>query len=288
MGTTTKLSLTDTLPLTCSRTGTCCFGKRVWINPWELSNLAHAKGLSPLEFRDRFTEFGGIRLKFDGKQSANKQAACSQYDHANGCSVHLGRPLVCRLYPLGRQLQSEQSHYLFQGTVFPCLEGCPEVIDLPQMSVAEYIAGQGTELFETAQNLYLALMEQIADGAFALLIESGLAESGDRKTIPLWRKIGNESPDQIAARIGTEWLNCLLLPNIPMNDNPSEFISEHHRLIETKAQELFGSLENEQSIRNASAQMMALALHLGKSLGAQPCDLAKQWISVAKSHGARE
>ncbi len=43
---TTKLTLTDELPLTCTRSGTCCHGKTVRLNPWELAHLAEAKGLS--------------------------------------------------------------------------------------------------------------------------------------------------------------------------------------------------------------------------------------------------
>ena len=103
----TKLSLSDQLPLTCSRSGTCCHGKMVWLNPWELACLSEAKGLNPREFRDTFCEFGGIRLRFDGAMGWKNQKACSQYSEGVGCSVHMGRPLVCRLFPLGRQRQGE-------------------------------------------------------------------------------------------------------------------------------------------------------------------------------------
>jgi hypothetical protein len=37
---TTRIALTDCLPLTCTRTGACCHGKMVWLNPWELARLA--------------------------------------------------------------------------------------------------------------------------------------------------------------------------------------------------------------------------------------------------------
>ena len=72
--------------------------------------------------------------------------------------MHLGRPLSCRLYPLGRQIQSEEIHYMFQGEEFPCLEGCPEVAELPLLSVEEYLNDQGTTKFEQAQDEYLELM----------------------------------------------------------------------------------------------------------------------------------
>ena len=76
---TTKLSLEDKLPLTCSRTGTCCHGKLVLLNPWELACLAREKKNTPREFRDLYCEFGGIRLRFDGEIGWKGQQACSQY-----------------------------------------------------------------------------------------------------------------------------------------------------------------------------------------------------------------
>ena len=145
MSVTTKLTLTDNLPLTCSRSGT-------WVN-----------------------DFGGIQLRFDGAPGWRQQPACSQYVPDFGCSAHAGRPLACRLYPLGRHRQSGELHYMHQGSEFPCVEGCPEVLDLPQVSVAAYIEGQGTKRFEVAQDEYLELMQKLADSAFALLLESGLA-----------------------------------------------------------------------------------------------------------------
>ena len=66
MSVSTKLTLTDNLPLTCSRSGTCCHGKTVKLNPWELACLAEAKGQTPRAFRDRYCDFGGIQLRFDG------------------------------------------------------------------------------------------------------------------------------------------------------------------------------------------------------------------------------
>ena len=75
----TKLTINDSLPLTCSRTGTCCFGKLVLLNPWELLSLAKAKKISPREFRDLYCENGGIRLRFNGEKDKLDQFSCSQY-----------------------------------------------------------------------------------------------------------------------------------------------------------------------------------------------------------------
>ena len=284
---TNKLSTQNILPLTCSRTGNCCFGKIIYLNPWELLNLAKEKKNTAREFRDLYCEFGGIRLKFDGKVGWKQQQACSQYVDNFGCSVHLGRPLACRLYPLGRQIQSEEVHYMYQGDEFPCLEPCPEVVGLPHLNVGEYLGGQLTDAFEKAQDGYLELMQNIADIAFELLLDTGLAESGDKKTLPLWRKMGSELPEVLADRIGQEWVDCLMIPDISEDDS-IVFVSKHNDLLQLKAQEKFGALQTHHELHEASVLIMGVALHLARGIGANPKELTEFWIDIAKNHGAQE
>lgn len=285
---TTKLHIQDKLPLTCSRTGTCCHGKLVLLNPWELRCLAKEKKITPREFRDLYCEYGGIRLRFDGAIGWKEQQACSQYTENFGCSVHLGRPLSCRLYPLGRQIQSEEVHYMYQGAEFPCLEGCPEVSELPLLSVEEYLKGQVTTKFEQAQDEYLELMQNIADIAFVLLLDTGLAESGDTKTLQQWRKMGKELPEVLAERIGTEWMDCLMLPEISNDlEDPISFVQKHSDLLQQKAQEKYGTVQSNQELHEASVLMMGVALHLARGIGANPEILAEHWIEIAKSNGAQ-
>ena len=155
------------------------------------------------------------------------------------------------------------------------------------MSVAAYIEGQATKRFEVAQDEYLELMQNLADGAFALLLESGLAESGDRQTLRLWREMGREKPEQLQARLGPQWIDLLMLPELTgdLND-PMIFARRHHDLLLLKAQESFGTLNNAGDFRKASVFLMGLALHLGRGLGADPAELAEHWIRTAKGHGA--
>ncbi len=287
MVSTTKLHPNDSLPLTCSRTGTCCHGKNVWINPWELSLLAEAKGITPREFRDLFTDFGGIRLKFNGVKGWKDFEACSQYIPDFGCSVHTGRPLACRLYPLGRKKQGDSVDYIYQGTEFPCLEGCPEVVDLPKLTVEEYITDQSAECAQDGQDAFLELMQDLADGAFALLLDSGLAETGDRKTLQLWQKMGSEDPKDLTNRLGEEWIDRLTIPEInDFNEDPIAYSKAHYNLLQDCAQKSFGTLDSVEAFRDASVLMMGLALHLGRGLGADVPELAKHWINIAKENGA--
>jgi Fe-S-cluster containining protein len=286
---TTRLHLQDKLPLTCTRTGTCCHGKIVWLNPWELVCLAREKKITPREFRDLYCDFGGIRLRFDGKPGWKGLQACSQYIENFGCSVHSGRPLSCRLFPLGRQIQSEKIHYIYEGNEFPCLDGCPEVTRNPHLSVGEYLKGQLTDKFEKAQDEYLDQVQSLADIAFVILLDTGLAESGDRETLKLWREMGNELPEVLAERIGTEWTDCLMLPKIKDDmEDPVLFARKHNELLQLKAQEKFGGIQNNQEFHEASVLIMGVALHLARGIGADPKILADHWIGIARNHGAPE
>jgi hypothetical protein len=155
------------------------------------------------------------------------------------------------------------------------------------LSVAAYIEGQAAKRFEVAQDEYLELMQNLADSAFALLLESGLAESGDRQTLRLWREMGREEPEQLQDRLGPEWIDLLMLPELTdgLND-PIAFSRRHHDLLLLKARESFGTLDNATDFCKASQLLMGLALHLGRGLGANPTELAEHWIKTAKEHGA--
>ncbi|MBN1499684.1 MAG: YkgJ family cysteine cluster protein [Spirochaetes bacterium] len=283
----TKLNSNDELPLTCSRRGTCCHGKIVRLNPWELKCLAEVKNLTPGKFRELYCEYGGIILKFDGAAGWKNQPACSQYSGNSGCSVHGARPLSCRLYPLGRKIQSGTSGYFYNGSEFPCLDGCPEVSGLPHLTVDEYLRGQNADRFETAQDSYLELMQNIADVAFMLLLDTGLAGSDNRETLRLWRKAGSESPAELAEHIGSEWVDFLMIPEISTDTgNPVSFIKKHYDLLQKKAQDNFEDLQTDNQFHEASVLMMRLALFLSHGIGADTEGLADHWVNTAKSHGA--
>ncbi len=286
---TTPLNITDSLPLTCSRKGTCCHGNFVYLNPWELVQLAREKKITPKEFKEQFCEGGGVQLKFKGKKDFRGKPACNLYVENFGCSVHLSRPLACRLFPIGRQIQNEKVQYIFQGKEFPCLNGCPEVIELPKLTVEEYLKGQEVNLYEQAQDEYLEIMQNLADIAFALLLDTELAQTGDVNTLRIWRLMGRESTDQLEIRITPEWLENLMSPEISLNiTDPIDFTQIHNELLQTKAQEQFGNLSSLEELKNASVQMMAITLYLAKGIGANSTSLVEYWIEIAKENGAQE
>ena len=286
---TTKVHLGDSLPLTCSRKGTCCHGNQVFLNPWEIFSLANEKNCSVTEFIENYTDLKGLKLRFDGVKNQIGKAACNLYIDDFGCSVHKGRPLACRLFPIGRQIQENEIQYIYQGTEFPCLNGCSEVLELPKITVNDYLSGQETDLYEQAQDEYLEVMQNLADIAFSLLLDTKLAESNEPETLIEWRKMSHESIEQILNRIDSEWLKLLMTPSInEFLHEPIEFARKHNELLQSKAQEQFGQLETLSELSKASVQIMAITLFLAKGIGADPTALIEFWIETAKSHGAKE
>lgn len=82
----------------CTRCNSCCVDKRIQVNPYEIARLARNRGLSTGELSKDFTRDGALLQREDG--------ACV-FLGEQGCTVHPDRPLVCRLFPLGRVINSE-------------------------------------------------------------------------------------------------------------------------------------------------------------------------------------
>ncbi len=78
----------------CNACGRCCHDKVITLSPYDLLRIARAVGITTSEAIERFTIRRGSILKF------NDHGACAALDGLR-CGVHRGRPLVCRLYPLG-------------------------------------------------------------------------------------------------------------------------------------------------------------------------------------------
>lgn len=78
----------------CNACGRCCHDKVVALSPFDLLRLARAAGVTTSEAIRRFTIRRGSILKF------NDRGVCAMLDGSR-CGIHRGRPLACRLYPLG-------------------------------------------------------------------------------------------------------------------------------------------------------------------------------------------
>jgi Fe-S-cluster containining protein len=78
----------------CNACGRCCHNKVITLSPYDVLRLARAAGLTTREAIEQFTTRRGSILKF------RADGACVALEGTR-CGVHRGRPLACRLYPLG-------------------------------------------------------------------------------------------------------------------------------------------------------------------------------------------
>jgi Fe-S-cluster containining protein len=133
---------------TCSR---CCYHKIIHLNPYEVARLAQNRGISTTEFVSRYTTFNGTALK------QQDDGACI-FLTSQGCDVHTDRPLVCRLYPLGRRITAEGEEWFSEAAPHP--ESAGEYgID---GTVEEFLNKQGAQPFIEAFDRYVALVGKMS------------------------------------------------------------------------------------------------------------------------------
>jgi hypothetical protein len=89
----------------CNACGRCCHDKVITLSPYDVLRLARAAGITTREAIARYTIRRGSILKFTG------DGACAALKGAR-CGVHRGRPLACRLYPLGIEHAEDQERFV--------------------------------------------------------------------------------------------------------------------------------------------------------------------------------
>jgi hypothetical protein len=89
-----KIERPSAFSYACNACGRCCRDKVIALSPYDVIAIARAAGISTGEAIRRHTIRRGSILKFatDG--------GCVALDGLR-CGIHRGRPLACRLYPLG-------------------------------------------------------------------------------------------------------------------------------------------------------------------------------------------
>ncbi|MEO5641577.1 MAG: YkgJ family cysteine cluster protein [Sphingomicrobium sp.] len=128
----------------CRLCGRCCSNKRIQINPYETARLAQRLGETAATFRSRWTVEGkGVEL------SQTPDGACV-FLGPEGCTVHADRPLVCRLYPLGRHVSPEGRVWYTDVDLHPPPGGLFGVAG----TIESYLESQGAGPFIVAADAY--------------------------------------------------------------------------------------------------------------------------------------
>ncbi len=143
----THLDRQTPFSFSCTRCLKCCESKRIQVNAYEIARLARNLGISTTEFIANYTEGGGTFLKFDDNNRCT-------FLGPDGCRVHADRPLVCRLYPLGRHLNELKEEWFSEIEPDPECRG-----EYGSESTLEiYLSGQQTEAYIRATDSYLDLL----------------------------------------------------------------------------------------------------------------------------------
>lgn len=142
----------------CGRCSRCCRHKGIPLNPYEVLRLARRQGLTTTEFIRRFTDAAGTQL---GQRA---DGACV-FLTAQGCGVHADRPLVCRIYPLGRHIGPGDEETFSELEPHPETEGSYGT----QGTIRGYLESQGAGPYLQAADRYLNLFRAMADLLFEQL-----------------------------------------------------------------------------------------------------------------------
>lgn len=128
----------------CNRCSRCCHQKVIHVNPYEVARLARALGQTTGAFRAAWTRDGA------GTILRQTDAGACVFLGAEGCTVHSDRPLVCRLYPLGRHVRDDGTEW------FSRLEGHPQSAGevTNRGMIAEFLSMQGAAPFMAAADDY--------------------------------------------------------------------------------------------------------------------------------------
>lgn len=188
----------------CRACGRCCSGKVIMTGPHEVLGMARLLDVSTTEFLARYGDHGGTALRFgdDGR---------CPFVSAEGCRVHPRRPLVCRLYPLGRATDGEGRESF---ALHPKEEGCQGEFGTDG-TIADFLESQGVapciEWSVRYGELYrrmLGLLERLdvevkieASAAGGGSEGAGPADGGaNRAPISPWQDVDASLADYCAAR----------------------------------------------------------------------------------------
>jgi uncharacterized protein len=138
----------------CNACSRCCHHKAIRVFPYEILRLARHLDMTTTDFIARHTEAGGTVLR----TSEENDYACI-FLNARGCGVHSDRPVVCRIYPLGRWVDSEDRER------FGRMEPHPETAGVygTSTTVADFLDQQGVGPFFEMSERYEAVYQRMLE-----------------------------------------------------------------------------------------------------------------------------
>lgn len=159
----------------CTRCSRCCYDKGIQVNPYEIARLARRLGLHTAEFTARWTTGG------QGTQLSRTEDGACVFLGSGGCTVHPDRPLVCRIYPLGRNITGDGVETFTRMEPHPQSEGRITA----DGTIRAYLEAQGAQDYIAAVDAYFrwvlaadAALDAPGGAGMSALAGLGLGEPG--------------------------------------------------------------------------------------------------------------
>jgi Fe-S-cluster containining protein len=143
----------------CNACGLCCHDKVIALSPYDVLRLARTAGITTREAIERYTIRRGSILKFtDG-------GGCIALEGTR-CGVHRGRPLACRIYPLGIERVGHDNREEFVR-----LEPAAESLGVYGIdaTVNDFVEAQGVGPYLEANKRYASLLQVFRERIVATL-----------------------------------------------------------------------------------------------------------------------
>lgn len=162
-----KLNANSAFSYACTRCSACCVNKKIQVNPYEIARLAASCNTGFAAFRAEHT-IDGVFLK-------QKSDGSCVFLGTGGCEVHANRPLVCRIFPLGRHITESGKVYYSNPVWNPMPNGKYGKSGV----VRDYIEDQGVLEFASFADAYFKWYCKARDYADGLNDNGELFEYDD-------------------------------------------------------------------------------------------------------------
>jgi Fe-S-cluster containining protein len=199
---------------TCRACSHCCRGKVILVGPHEILGMSRALGIGTTELLSRYTDQGGTALR------ASEDGRCV-FVGPDGCQIHAHRPLVCRLYPLGRKTDAKgRESFVIYATQPDC-----EAVIGRDGTVAEFLESQGVEPYFAWSRHYGEIYRRMIEllGGAELNPELGRESDSEARQAT---EAGTEPSSQGKLRAGSD-TEAETMPETVPKDKPAHAPAPH-------------------------------------------------------------
>src|SRR5271154_2417880 len=139
----------------CNQCGRCCRNQVITLSPVDVIAIARATGLRTGDAVARYTMRRGSRLRFDA------DGRCVALEGVR-CAIHPGRPLACRLYPLGLERSGDDRFIRLEPA------GGSTGIYGDAATLGEFLSAQGVDALLDLNEGYRPLLAMMRDRVASL------------------------------------------------------------------------------------------------------------------------